>query len=1066
MIASRGLVKDASQIRLRVSHGFARAYAALVVLAFPAATWAGEGLISYNRDIRPILSNNCFYCHGHDESHREADLRLDIGSEAHRDRDGVTAFKPHDLDGSEAWARITSADEAIRMPPPDSKRILSKEQIELLRRWIADGARYEGHWSFKPPSSPTVPKISGVHNPIDAFILKQLKLAALPPAPEAEREVLIRRVTMDLTGLPPAISEIDSFLADQDEDAYEKVVDRLLASPHYAERMALAWLDAARYADSSGLHADGERDMWGWRDWVIQAFNANMPFDQFTVEQLAGDLVPNATDAQRIASAFNRNHVTSDEFGAVDEELRFEYVLDRVHTTSSVWLGLSMECAQCHDHKFDPITQRDYYRFFAFFNQTTDAGLQSRFGNSGAVAKVFEPESKRKVMALERAIAQLEQQLSERRRLHAIAFESSQGERKASTANVASHLIPTVFFSLDDAVQGAVEDVFTKDRRGEIEGEIHSVQGIVAGALRFDGAGSVNLGNAASFESSRAFSISLWVKPDASLSGALIARLDENADYRGFDLALQDGLLCVDLIHRWPDNAIVASTQHRLKPNQWQHIVVTYDGSSMATGVNIFIDGVAQPLRYDRDALDGSIAVTVPLRLGRRQMQMAFKGDIDDVRYFDRTLSFEEIAEIPSVLWEYLSEQSSSSLSSSQAESLFDHFCKTHDDVYRNISKELEKEKFKHEELSQPLTTVMVMEEMETPRATYVYDRGNYSSPIKEQLVAPGVPEALPQISKAGIANRLDLANWIVDKDNPLTARVTINRYWQMLFGTGLVSTAGDLGMQGEWPSNPELLDWLAIDFQEHNWDVKRALKQMVMSKTYRQSAAVRADSAVKDPENRLLSRGPRFRLQAEFIRDQALFLSGLLSRELGGPSVKPYQPVGLWEEVALIESPKYVQDHGSSLYRRSMYSYWKRSALLPNMQAFDAPARERCTLMRQRTNTPLQALVTLNDPQFVEAARAFAERIIKEGGNSTEDRIRFAYRCATSRYPGDKVISNLKMSLELSQQIFEVDTESALQLLGIGETLRDEDLTPAEHAAWTVVASVILNLDEVLTRG
>jgi hypothetical protein len=777
----------------------------------PAAA-QDAGVIDFNKQIRPILSENCFTCHGPDEKERKARLRLDTREGATAKlRSGGHALVPGKSGESSLVERVSSDDPSERMPPPRTKKRLSAEQVQVLKRWIDQGAKWSQHWSFVLPQRPTLPPLrdrAWPRNEIDHYILARLEAEGLKPAPEADRVTLIRRLTLDLTGLPPTPAEVDAFLEDRAPNAYEKVVDRLLASPHYGERMAVDWLDAARYADTHGYHIDSGRDMTRWRDWVIDAFNQNLPFDRFTVEQLAGDLLPSATLRQKIASGFNRNHMINFEGGAIPEEYHNAYLVDRVNTTATVWLGLTAACAQCHDHKYDPISQKEYYRLYAFFNNLPENGLDGAKGNAVPLLKLPSPDQQQ---TLDRLTAESKQ------------FREIVG-------------------ALSPAVQASPE-----------------IRTRIAG-----------------LEKRRA----------------------------------------------------------------------------------------------------------------------------------------EEEKRVP---------------------------------------------------------TAMVMQEMPRPRDTFVLLRGQYDK--RGEKVTADVPAGLPPLPRDAPLNRLGLARWLVSPEQPLTARVTVNRYWQMFFGTGLVKSAEDFGSQGELPSHPELLDWLAVEFMR-TWDVKVLVRSIVTSATYRQSAASSPSLHAHDPENRLLARGPRFRLQAEFIRDQALAVSGLLNREIGGVSVFPYQPKGLWQELASRGDSKnwsaqfFVQSKGKDLYRRSMYTFWKRTSPPPQMITFDAPDREVCTVRRPRTNTPLQALVLLNDPTYVEASRKLAERMLKEGGSSNVERVDFAFRLATARHPKAAEIAVLERIFARQREAFAKDNAAALKLLQVGESPRDERLPIPELAAWTMVASVILNLDESVTKG
>ncbi|TXT39126.1 MAG: hypothetical protein FD138_159 [Planctomycetota bacterium] len=785
----------------------------------PAKPAAGK--ISFDRDVRPILSNHCWKCHGPDAKERKAGLRLDqLDSATQPAESGKVAIIPNKPGASELLRRIHVSDADEQMPPASENKPLSAAQKEILKRWIEQGATFEQHWSFRTVSRPSLPSVKNKawpKTPIDHFILARLEAEGLSPAPEADRETLIRRVTLDLTGLPPTIAEIDDFLSDRDPKAYEKVVDRLLKSPHYGERMALDWLDASRFADTNGYHIDNGRDMTRWRKWVIDAFNRNLPFDQFTIQQLAGDLLPEPTNAvaafeQKLASGFHRNHMINFEGGAFPKEYHNAYIVDRVNTTATVWLGLTISCTQCHDHKYDPLTQREFYQLYAFFHNVPENGLDGRKGNAEPLLK-FPTEDQQKQLA----------ELSDN-----------------------------------------------------------------------------------------------------------IAKLDA-----------------------------------RLKSAK--------------------------------------------------------------------------------------------------------------DDEAKTVKADLDRLKKVQTEVEQLIPTSMVMREMDQPRETFVLIRGQYDKPGEK--VAAEVPAVLPRLPDGAPRNRLGFAQWLTHPSHPLTSRVTVNRYWQSYFGTGLVKTSEDFGSQGELPSHPELLDWLAAEFMASEsaattWDIKHLQRLIVTSAAYRQSSRVTPALVARDPENRLLARGPRHRLSAEGIRDLALSVSGLLQHKIGGPSVSPYQPAGLWEELMARADGKnwtaqeYSQSHGADLYRRTMYTFWKRTCPPAQLATFDAPDRETCTVRRARTNTPLQALVLMNDPTYVEASRKLAERMLLEGGSTTDDRITFAFRLTLARKPTARELTVLRRVFEQQLARFQVDPAAATKLLSVGESPRNEQLPAAELAAWSAVASVILNLDEAVTKG
>ena len=1023
--------------------------------------------VDFNRDVRPILSDNCFLCHGPAESTRASDMRLDDRQVA-LESGAVEPGKPQE---SALIERILSDDPEEMMPPVESNKRLTSQQKDTLRRWIEQGAEYQPHWSFVAPQKSG--QVSG--NPIDHFIRERLKRESLEFSSRADLNILLRRVTFDLNGRAPQWSEVKAFHDDVKqrgfETAYETVVDRLLAAPAYGERMALAWLDAARYGDSSVMHADGNRDMWPWRDWVVKAYNENMPFDQFTVEQLAGDLLPAATMQQKIASGFNRNHATSDEGGAFPEELRVEYVVDRVQTTSTVWMGLTVECSQCHDHKYDPISQEEYYKFFAYFNNTTDPGMQTRSGNQSPVVRVISAEQKAEIAAANGRVSQLTKSIADYRKSCAPQYEAWQQVARAELAGKDKPAeIPGMIhrFPLDEAEGKTLKETVAGVEALLAAGKLETIDRVGNVAVQLDGKTHFTSAQTASdLKYDQPFTLAAWIKSDGKSGGAVLSRMDVSQAYRGFDVWVQAGRVGTHIIHQWPGNAIKALSKDQLVPNQWQHVVISYDGGQKASGVKIYIDGKLSENNVESDSLKGTIETEVAFRIGGRTPGANWKGGVDDIRIYTRELTVDEVPLAKADPIAAILAVESGQRTEGQENVLLDFFLSQHDSNHQKLTADLAATQKKIVDLNANPITSMVMQDHapEKMRSTFVLDRGQYDAPLKERPVVPGVPAALPPLSADSPPNRLGLAQWLTRPDHPLTARVAVNRYWMLLFGEGLVRTLGDFGAQGMSPSHPELLDWLAVEFIESGWNVKAMLKRLVMSQTYCQTARRETVHLERDPENVLLARSPRFRLQGEMIRDHALDVAGLLVDQLGGPGVKPYQPPNIWNEVSLNGGLRYPQDKGKKLYRKSMYTYWKRSAPMPNMIIFDAPSREKCVVQRARTNTPLQALVTLNDPQFVEAARVLAERILKTEEDD-QKRIALVYQLCVSRNPKpqeQKVVMDL---LNDQRARFAGAPETAGQLLSIGEFPRDETLQAAEHAAWSVICQMILNLDETLTRG
>lgn len=1066
----RSLTRDPRPPRPLMGWGTRSCLLLIAACLLPGTARGAGGELNYNRDIRPILSAHCFSCHGPDSNSREADLRLD-----QREAAVEHAIVPGDASASEVVKRINASDEYELMPPPDAKKPLSQKQRDLLVRWINEGADYAQHWSFIAPTRPALPKVQQSEwprNAIDHFVLSKIEEQGLRPSPAADPATLIRRVSYDLTGLPPTLPDLDRFLAlaDRDDHWYEQVVDYYLSLPAFGERMALAWLDASRYGDTSVFHADGPRDMWPWRDWVINAYNTNKPFDEFTIEQLAGDLLPNATPLQKVASGFNRNHATTDEGGAIAEEWRVDYVVDRVKTTSNVWLGISMECGQCHRHKFDPISQKEYYQFFAFFNQTTDPGMQTRKGNQAPVVNVPDPLRDKEIAALEQTREALDAKIASRgdeidEPFSAWLVEAEQSAQSSEGASLPGDL--QAYFPLDEGKGSSAIDSVKPERKATVKGKSQWESGKFGSAFKVDGSNWIEFqgDGVGDFEHNQGFSYGCWVKPQGAPMGSPLAKMNEGNSHRGWDLMFSNGQLSVHIINTWPSNAIKVTTKGKVAPNKWTHIFATYDGSGKAAGVTIYFDGKPQPWDVNEDRLSATTISKVPVKIGRRHSSLGYKGLIDDVRLYARTLAETEVAALAGndPLGPLLAIPAAER-TPEQQQQLKTHYLTTVDSQYKRLQKEKSQLSSKIAALKKQSVTSMIMGEQQKPRETYVLMRGHYASPDKSEVIKPGVPSVLPPLPADAPANRLGLARWLVSPEHPLTSRVTVNRYWSMIFGRGIVATPMDLGSQGAWPTHPALLDYLAIDFRESGWDIKRMWKQILMSQTYRQSSATRPDLRAADPQNLLLARSPRYRLQGEMIRDTALQTSGLLVDVVGGPGVKPYQPPGLWNEVSLSGNVRFVQDKGEKLYRKSMYIYWKRSAPHPGMRILDAPTREKCVVQRPRTNTPLQALYTMNGVQFVEASRALAARMVGQS-EQPEERLAFGYRLLTSHEPSPRAITALRELLEESLQKYQQDEEAAKKLLGIGDSLREESIPPVEHAAYTVVANVLLNMDLSLTR-
>lgn len=1065
-------IKHENTVFLMLRTVLARVLCLLTLLLGFQCVLATAEDIDFSRDIRPILSKNCFFCHGPDAQDRQADLRLDS-------YEGATenlAIDPEDLADSELIRRITSTDPDEVMPTPESHKKLEPEEVELLRRWVESGGQYAEHWAFITPTAPEPPASDWGSNAIDHFIHARLAAAEIKPSVEATPEQIIRRVSLDLTGLPPTPQRVAQFrtaYAENPETAYTELVDELLGSEPFGERMALAWMDAARYGDTSVMHADGPRDMWPWRDWVIKAYNSNKPFSDFLREQLAGDLIPDATFDQKVASGFNRNHASSDEGGAFPEELRVDYVVDRVQTTSNVFLGLSMECAQCHDHKYDPITQKDYFRFFAYFNNTSDPGMQSRNGNQSPLVKFTVGGDPEKAAEIDQELASVTQKLAERR----TEVIKNIYPTWLANATIENALPPqpddtTYHYPLDPDTNLPLpaESVDLKIEGDEKGRHYLNATKDNSHHLLVEGDDTPDL------DLSKPFTVAYSIRTNKdTLTSAIASRMGD--DYRGWDLWIESGKQPgLHLIDKWPENGLKVFTQDPIQSGTWTHISITYDGSRKAKGIKIYVDGKLVPSSIAKDTLKPDATNDLPKGThpfniaSRNNRSAAFHGAFDDLRFYNRVLGVGEIASLDTRTLSDALANAPDQRSAAETKLLEDHYLSHFDTPHQELTAEhsaLVKERDQAMKGAVDYSS-MVMGDLppDKMRNTFVLERGAYDSPEEDEVIQPGVPAFLPSMPERASANRLGLAEWMLRDDHPLTARVAVNRYWTMLFGRGLTASVMDFGNQGESPTHPELLDWMARDFIASGWDIKHAIRQIVTSKTYRQSAVITHAARSVDPENLLLGRSPRFRLPGEHVRDLALATAGLLNQEVGGPGVKPYQPAGLWNEVSLNKGLRFVQDTGDKLYRKSMYIYWKRSAPHPGMTIFDAPTREKCTVQRARTNTPLQALVTLNDIQFVEASRHLAERMVHEGGDRFEDRLALGYQLCVSRTATPAEIQICRELYDAQLASFEADPTRAEAYLAHGDSPRTETIPVTEHAAFTVLANMILNLDETLTRN
>ena len=1018
--------------------------------------------VDYNLHVKPILSDKCFFCHGPDKASQKGGLELATREGAmaalKKAKNKKHAIVPGDLSESEVYYRLVTTDEDEMMPPKSSNRVLTPYEKAVLLKWIEDGAEYKPHWALLKPEKSELPTVKDTRwpkNPIDYFTLNKMEEQDLKPSPEADRENLLRRVTLDLTGLPPTVEEQQAFLADRSPNAYEKVVDRLLKSPHYGEKMAVDWLDLSRYADTHGYTVDRYRPMWPWRDWVIKSFNQNQRFDQFVTWQLAGDLLPRATREQRLATAFNRNHSQNMEGGIINEEFRVEYVADRANTVGTALMGLTVECARCHDHKFDPFSQKDYYSLFAFFNNVDEAG-QISWDDAMPVPTMLLSQPKQdsllafldtKIKATESAIRQTVQQEQP-------AFEQWQAKTgSAIPFDVRKGL--QAHFTFDKLANGKFLNAVSKKDSGKVLDPV-LVSGKLGNAFQSNGDDILTLGEVGIFNRSQPFSIGVWVNIPKDVSKAALVHKgngDILYNFRGYFLNLRDGKPELLMAHTWPYNSIIRIGKQVLPKEKWIQLTMTYDGSSKANGLRLFVDGKETALVTEKDNLYKDILFKgkqTGLMVGADMRGPGFKkGALDELVVYNRALTAPEVQALV---------QSAQTLPTVQGEPLKDYYLSTVSTTYQQQRDELQKLRAERNRIAEDIPEIMVMEDMKTPRPTHILKRGVYDAP--GDPVEPDVPASVLPFPKEYPRNRLGLAKWLLHPDNPLTARVTVNRYWQTYFGTGLVKSANNFGNQGNLPTHPELLDWLAVQFRESGWNVKAMQKLLVLSATYRQSSRGRPDLQQKDPENTWLARGPMFRLTAEMIRDNALASSGLLSGNLGGESVKPYQPEGLWA----VNNTTYEQDKGEKLYRRSLYTFWRRTNPPPSMNTFDAPSRSYCVVQRQKTSTPLQALVLLNDPQFVEAAKVVAARSISPG-KPLPDQLTHLFRLLTSRKPVEKELTILTKLYQQEYQKFRKNPAKMQGWIDAGEYKLTEATEKPALAAGAVVASAVMNSEAFITK-
>ena len=1191
---------------------------------------AGNRAVDFVRDIRPILADHCFNCHGQDDKARKSKLRLDVRDAANKPaKSGDIAIVPGDVAKSKLIERISSHDPDEVMPPPKSKKSLSSQQIDLLKRWIASGADYKMHWAFTKPERPVVPVIGepvisksvisekpggkgGARstgsinteslitqpaNPIDAFVLQRLQKEGLTPSAEADRVTLIRRVTLDLTGLPPTPAEVDEFVADQGAEAYERVVARLLKSPRYGEHMARYWLDGARYADSHGFHIDSERSLWKYRDWVVDSFNKNMPFDQFTIEQLAGDLLPEATQDQKIGSGYVRCNMSTGEGGAIVEEYQAKYTFDRVETTATMWLGLTLTCARCHTHKYDPIQHKEYYGLFAFFNNLNESVMDGNKPNPDPFLRVPTPEQTNRQAKLKGLITsgqtrldapmpeldqtQVEWQTKWNEKLsagwNALAAASAksavtngaklrklddksllaEGENpesdtytvklKIDPGNLAAIRLETL---PDDSLpkKSAARAEDGRFRLSEFEAELiantketnskprklkftQTIADTAEAGFEIDKAtdGKADTGwgvaaDAVGEPHVALFALGEPMKVTTNAELKVTLRFDASKSKRAlgrFRIAAAQNDDLVQLLNPpklepWQVVGPFASEglnhgfTNVYEPEKGVDLKKAYKGVKDEikwAAKSDFEDGKANLLVQDLHGIHGAYflqrSLTVP---AARKIDLALRGDdalklwvngklvaeraedkegagllrvtvdlkkgetkfllkvvtVQGAAYFTFEPKLGDAESVPADVAAILA--TAKKLTGPQQTKVRNFYRREHSAEFKKGFDELVKWREEDGAIDKSIPSTMVAKESDKMRETFMLIRGEYDK--KGDKVTFGTPAIFPPLPPGAPTNRLGLAMWLTSPEHPLPARVTVNRFWQQYFGTGLVKTTEDFGVQGDAPSHPELLDWLATEFMRSGWDEKRMQRLIVTSATYRQSSKASPELRTRDPENRLLAHGPRFRADGEVVRDMALFVGGLLVEQRGGKAVKPFEPGGLWEAVSFNNSQKYVQDKGDGNYRRSLYTYWKRQSPPPNMLIFDAPTREYCVVRRPRTNTPLQALVLLNDPQFVEASRAFADRILREGGKTTASRAAFAFRQATGRAPAADELKVLEDVFKQQLATFRKDQGAAKKLIDVGAFKASANVDQSELAAWATIASMILNLDESVTKG
>ena len=1032
--------------------------------------------VRFDRDVRPILSEYCFPCHGADANKRKAKLRLDIPNGTTE----ATIIVPGKPEESELVTRIFSKDGDEQMPPADSKRHLTEEQKQVLRVWIKGGAKYEEHWAFKAPSKPALPTVkkrSWPRSPIDTFVLARLEREGLSPSKQAPVERLLRRVSFDLTGLPPSPEQMKKWLGQH--EPYVAAVDELLASSRFGERMATDWMDLARYADTHGFNNDSQRTMWRWRDWVIEAFNQNVPYDRFLTEQLAGDLLERPTLEQRIATGFNRNHVVNSEGGLIDEEYRVEYVADRVKTTAMAWMGLTMECARCHDHKFDPVTQKEYYRFFAFFNSNDEFGEDGRVGNAAPILAAPTTMQQEAATKQREGLRVADEKM---KKLLATSLDENWVKTlRASDEELELLKSTNVVVALDLAATSGESKTITNLGGGNsfnASGAVVVTNGPLAmRALVFDGATSLKADGLRKSNTGKGWALSAWVRRDAVKAGTLFSTMNfdvpESSESYGRGIEVRftaEGAIEVRIARRWPAYSMNLITRDTVPVGEWRNILVTCDGPTVARGVRVFVDGQESFREILHDNNNPELAISGAALIGssNERNSKPFVGALADLRLIGQPFDVDKLAAQAAGRTLSVAVDTPADARQPYQQELLKRAQSDRDNPeFARAVGEARKARAALLELERESPSTMVMRELSQPRPSFVLYRGQYDQP--RERVEPGVPEFLLPFPANAPRNRLGLAQWLTDPKQPMTARVVVNHFWQSIFGTGIVKSVEDFGYQADWPSHPELLDWLASEFVESGWDVKKLVRLMVTSATYCQNSDSSNELNERDPENRLLARGPRQRLTAEMLRDQAIALSGLLQEEIGGPPVYPYQPTNLYKGIVVAADypgTSYTDSKGTALYRRSLYTFWKRTVPHPTLATFDAPDREVCVARRLRTNTPLQALALMNDPIQLEAARKLAERMVREGGVKAGSRLDFAFQLAMARKPRASERKQLNALLEKRLTYYRANPQAAKDLLSVGASAVDAKLDAAELAAYANVASLILNLDETITRN